>query len=111
MSNNAYHGWRDYDGNTHVLAPEGNDLPLYLDEKNHSPTGFEWGCGGSGPAQLAYAILRHRKANPSKAELFYQEFKREFVANWGDSWALPVSELDAWIEAQVVPTWAKAGIP
>ena len=24
---------------------------------NHSPTGFEWGYGGSGPAQLALAIL------------------------------------------------------
>ena len=32
-------------------------LPLYLEIRNHSPTGFEWGYGGSGPAQLALAIL------------------------------------------------------
>ena len=25
--------------------------------RNHSPTGFAWGYGGSGPAQLALAIL------------------------------------------------------
>ena len=25
--------------------------------RRHSPTGFEWGYGGSGPAQLALAIL------------------------------------------------------
>lgn len=34
------------------------NVPLYLDEVNHSPTGFEWGYRGSGPAQLSYAILR-----------------------------------------------------
>ena len=32
-------------------------LPLRLEIRNHSPTGFEWGFGGSGPAQLALAIL------------------------------------------------------
>jgi len=36
-----------------------NDRPLNprLDLWNHSPTGFEWGYGGSGPAQLALALL------------------------------------------------------
>jgi hypothetical protein len=32
-------------------------LPLRLDLFNHSPTGFSWGDGGSGPAQLAVALL------------------------------------------------------
>ena len=32
-------------------------LELCLDLFNHSPTGFEWGYRGSGPAQLALAIL------------------------------------------------------
>lgn len=32
-------------------------LPLRLEIRSHSPTGFEWGYGGSGPAQLALAIL------------------------------------------------------
>ena len=31
-------------------------LDLRLDLRNHSPTGFSWGYGGSGPAQLALAI-------------------------------------------------------
>ena len=31
-------------------------LPLHLDLRNHSPTGFEWGYPGSGPAQLALAM-------------------------------------------------------
>lgn len=43
-----------------VYAEEGGKgypLPLRLDLFNHSPDGFEWGYGGSGPAQLALAIL------------------------------------------------------
>ena len=32
-------------------------LPTRLDRRNHSPTGFEWGYNGSGPAQLALALL------------------------------------------------------
>jgi hypothetical protein len=32
-------------------------LPLYAQIRNHSPSGFEFGYNGSGPAQLALAIL------------------------------------------------------
>ncbi len=32
-------------------------LPARCEIWNHSPSGFEWGYGGSGPAQLALAIL------------------------------------------------------
>ncbi|HEC66591.1 MAG TPA: hypothetical protein ENI23_15050 [bacterium] len=32
-------------------------LKLRLDLYNHSPDGFEWGYGGSGPTQLALALL------------------------------------------------------
>jgi len=38
-------------------AASSRPLPLRLDLCNHSPTGFEIGYGGSGPAQLALAIL------------------------------------------------------
>lgn len=36
---------------------DGRALPLRLGVRNHSPTGFSWGYNGSGPAQLALAIL------------------------------------------------------
>jgi hypothetical protein len=35
----------------------GRPLPLRLELARHSPTGFEFGYTGSGPAQLALAIL------------------------------------------------------
>jgi len=45
----------------------------------HSPTGFEWGYPGSGPAELARAILSDfhgRLAEPYE----YQRFKRQVIA-------------------------------
>jgi hypothetical protein len=46
---------------------------------NHSPTGFAWGYGGSGPAQLALAILL--ACCPKDVAIRnYQRFKREVIA-------------------------------
>ncbi len=46
---------------------------------NHSPTGFSWGYGGSGPAQLALAILLKFVDQDTALEL-YQTFKIEVIA-------------------------------
>ena len=37
------------------VTVDGRALDPRFDLWNHSPTGFEWGYGGSGPAQLALA--------------------------------------------------------
>ena len=34
---------------------------------NHSPDGFNWGYAGSGPAQLALAILLHAGVSTARA--------------------------------------------
>jgi hypothetical protein len=52
---------------------------------NHSPDGFNWGYSGSGPAQLALAILLEC-TDKQKAIYNYQNFKREHIA------ALPQGE-------------------
>jgi len=46
---------------------------------NHSPDGFMWGYGGSGPAQLALAILLE-KTNRETALKNHQQFKRDIIA-------------------------------
>jgi hypothetical protein len=49
-----------------------------LDLWNHSPSGFEYGYGGSGPAQLALAILANH-LGPGRENLairLHQHFKR-----------------------------------
>lgn len=41
-------------------------LPLRLDIVHKSPSGFEWGYLGSGPAQTAFAILSHHLADQAR---------------------------------------------
>ena len=65
----------------------------------HSPTGFNWSYGGSGPADLARSILwDHLGKEPSPA--WYQEFKRAFVATWGDEWQISSLEIQDWIDTR-----------
>lgn len=48
---------------------------------NHSPDGFNWGYGGSGPAQLALAILLNFVPKETATQL-YQGLKWSTVAGW-----------------------------
>lgn len=49
--------------------------------KRHSPTGYEWGYGGSGPAELALNILLAVTGDEALAARLYQEFKRDFLTH------------------------------
>lgn len=74
----TYRGWRTDDG-CRVTVQEGDgpprNLPMRRDLANHSPTGFEWGYGGSGPAQLALALLAHALKDDERALRLHQRFK------------------------------------
>jgi hypothetical protein len=48
--------------------------------RNQSPDGFNWGYGGSGPAQLALAILLAAGVPRRRAIRLYQEFKWAIIA-------------------------------
>lgn len=110
---------REDDGETIVLVDtllgedqalvSSHQLPLRLELMGHSPTGFEWGYRGSGPAQLALAIVADALNLPPGTRgprLFdddadptialarrvvgaYQQFKEDHVARWdGPTWWL-----------------------
>lgn len=66
----------------------------------HSPTGFNFGYGGSGPADLARSILWDYlgKEPPS---VLYQNFKDTFVAAWGDIWQITSREIQKWIKKKM----------
>lgn len=70
-----------------------------LDLRNHSPTGFAWGYNGSGPAQLALAILCHALNSDQRAEELYQEFKDEFVVRLerDRAWQIRTPQIFDWI--------------
>ena len=67
---------------------------------NHSPDGFSWGYGGSGPAQLALALLLFY-TNPKYAVANYQQFKFDVlmtVAQDAD-FSMPVKRVREWCAA------------
>lgn len=65
-----------------------NNIEILPDEslkyRNHSPTGFSWGYGGSGPAQLALALTieaaKSIQALEEKIYKCYQDVKWKFIA-------------------------------
>ncbi|HEV3076141.1 MAG TPA: DUF6166 domain-containing protein [Thermoanaerobaculia bacterium] len=65
-----------------------------LDLRMHSPTGFEWGYGGSGPAQLALALAASRLPD-DLAHTIHQRLKWTLVATLDGDWHLPADRLDA----------------
>ena len=77
----TYEGRRE--GYVAEVTVNGYPLNPRLDLWNHSPTGFEWGYGGSGPAQLALALLSDHLDDDDQALELHHEFKREVVAKFG----------------------------
>ncbi len=64
----------------------------------HSPTGFNWGYGGSGPADLALSILTDVFGGRIElADVFYFQFKADFLAGWRDRWTITTEEIDSWL--------------
>jgi len=68
--------------------------------KYHSPTGFEWGFGGSGPADLALNILSYF-VPVDEAFRLHQEFKWEFIASVPfDGGTIKNEAIRAWIKSK-----------
>ena len=79
----------------------------------HSPTGFETGYGGSGPSDLALAILADHfgesertvrqglAGRASRAVHLYQLFKFDFIVSRqltvGASYTITSEEIEAWL--------------
>jgi hypothetical protein len=76
---NLYRGVRAAGGVLVTVNDTGLQLAPSLRVRNHSPTGFEYGYGGSGPAQLALAILLH-EYDQVTAVRYYQHFKWRAIA-------------------------------
>lgn len=85
------------DANGARVSVNGRALDPRLHIRNHSPDGFNWGYGGSGPAQLALAMLAE-VAGDQVAERWYQEFKFAKLCNLAEStWRITDAEIMAWL--------------
>jgi Family of unknown function (DUF6166) len=86
-----------------TIFRDGVPIPLSVSLKvrAHSPDGFEWGYGGSGPAQTALAILLDLFAKDVAASL-YQQFKFDVISKIKeDTWTLRASEIVLWVSARL----------
>jgi len=88
----CYEGRRE--GYAVIVTVDGRRLNPRFDLWDHSPTGFEWGYGGSGPAQLALAILADHCGNDEEAFNFHHRFKWAVVVELPRSWTLTSEEID-----------------
>ncbi len=70
--------------------------------RNHSPDGFSWGYGGSGPAQLALALLLDVGLDNALAVHLHQRFKRDMIASLDidQGWLLTTFEIEHWVRRQ-----------
>lgn len=79
-----------------VVGPTGTKkLNPRFDLWNHSPTGFQWGYGGSGPAQLSLALLADALDDDERAVRLRHPFKFKVVAGWkmGEPWTITEAEI------------------
>lgn len=90
-----------------VISSAGSGL---LTHYRYHSEGFDWGYGGSSPAELARCLLLdHYKVTPpkhagcypptaSELPVDYQRFKRDVVAAWAPAspWALTTRQIHRW---------------
>ena len=67
---------------------------------DHSPDGPNWGYAGSGPSQLALAVLCV-VADSEFALRHYQQFKRDFIEPIKDTfWVISAGDVLDWVAAR-----------
>lgn len=97
-----YKGYRTSQGAFVMVYRRGSGLATRLEHQvRHSPTGFEWGYGGSGPAELARCLLIDA-VGEAIADRLYQEFKRHVVAGLPENrWRLTEEQIREWVCQQL----------
>ena len=97
-----YEGQQAVGGGGVTVCQEGAEpkaLNPRFDLRCHSPTGFAWGYGGSGPAQLALALAADALGDDERAQKVYQDLKFKVVARLPEGrWTLSEAQVRAAIE-------------
>lgn len=107
-----YRGARFLDRVSVFVTPGGRALDPRRDLADHS-TEFEWGYRGSGPAQLALAILADALGDDARALALHQRFKEAVIAGLprDAGWRLDIADVRRVVEAieRHLPENARAG--
>lgn len=81
--------------------------PISADEARHSPSGFQWGYGGSGPAELARAVLLAVRPDAVAERVVrhprcYQEFKSDVISKLSGDFTLTSDTVQGWLARWVL---------
>ncbi len=97
----VYHGRRTEHGCAIDVEEDGEVSSLHPrnDLRNHSEL-FEWGYGGSGPAQLALALAADVLGDDDRAQQVYQRLKFRIIGGLPhEGWELTEQRVRAAIDA------------
>lgn len=95
-----YFGTNSGIGPQTIFVSSPSSAPYLLPHvKRHSPGGFQWGYGGSGPADVAFSILVDL-IGEKIAGIYYQQFKRDFIAIAGRDLRIHETAIRSWFVAQ-----------
>jgi len=82
-----------------TVSEPGHRTRLLKQRGHHSPTGFEWGYGGSGPADLARSLL-HDATGEQPSETLYQAFKWGMITSLQhETWTLTQDQILWWVRS------------
>ena len=99
-----YQGYVDFSNNAHINVIDGENVKPLKHVVRHSPTGFSWGYGGSGPADTALSILTDCLGEKI-ANSLYGQFKWDFVAAWsfnpGICFEITEDQIRFWVDIQL----------
>lgn len=106
----AYFGTNTGPGTQRVKIKHSNGNTTFLKQRivRHSPDGFQWGYGGSGPADLAlnmlydYLLRTHRRKARSVANNLHQSFKWAFVARQGKELSVTGDAIEEWLGSEKI---------
>lgn len=104
-TNNVYKGVRLSIGlEKELVTRNGEPLDPAPSQKvfAHSANGFSWGYRGSGPAQLALAILLAEGIMDEDAIKLHQFLKEDIVATWGETWVFTTKDLHDWMKGRIL---------
>jgi len=88
-------------GRAKITVFQGGDRWPLRHVMRHSPDGFEWSYGGSGPSDAALSIMVDHFKDTEKANELYQEFKWRFIATAPENgFEITTEEIDDWLEAR-----------
>lgn len=94
-----YKGTNSGPGPQSVIVINGEFEHPLRHRDRHSPDGFQWGYGGSGPADLARSILFDLlgKKKEQLINAIYQDFKRKFIEPAGKELLIKEEAIREWI--------------